>query len=221
MFRPACALFVAGLIALSVAQPSLAASAAVADTSCPTDTLSGFTLVTSTNYSAQRGGGGVLLSYDLRALKWSVSAQRSGGEIFTTDVYTLSGPLAGTPVALELRASTGGSFWERSSSELLVLQVFVDGSQALFVKSTGLQAPVGLPTIVDTSIVLNVTAGQPFRIRTDFFGGDYSDPGGMSAGMSFAGLPPGSVLRSCQGFILAGATPVKKTSWGELRRTYR
>ena len=72
-------------------------------------------------------------------------------------------------------------------------------------------------------IPVTIIAGTPERIRCTALG--RRTPGGnhgseAACGLTFAGLPPGAAIVSCQGYS-GGPTPARSSSWGRVKVLYR
>ena len=64
-------------------------------------------------------------------------------------------------------------------------------------------------------------AGTAFQLRSRYGWSARDGRGRANAGLSFSGIPPGSFLRSCQGYRQDGPVAAAATSWGRVKIRYR
>ena len=70
--------------------------------------------------------------------------------------------------------------------------------------------------------IVTVTSEKPFDLRGALKAAFPENGGsGSAVWIYFENLPPGASLVSCQGYLQAGPTAVRTTSWGKIRRIYR
>ena len=133
-----------------------------------------------------------------------------------SDRFRLVGPPGGGPVVFEARlqlaGGVGGSFGT-CSGDILEL-----GGASASANDGGTMA---LHTTI--TIPISHQVGDEFRIDC-YASGSAGGSGGLGfveAQLSFAGLPPGYGVASCQGYAGDGAVPTRKASWGAFKLHYR
>jgi hypothetical protein len=153
--------------------------------------------------------------------------------IETADIFTLTGPPAGTPVALQarmyVRAVVGVSpgFDQTAGCEARI-QDSPTNYRRVSASVRARFPPYAVQ--LDTTLVLPIVAvaGQPFQINmylsaeTRWGGGFTADTAGEpGVSLSFAGLPPGASLVSCQGFTVESPILVEPTTWSRIKTRFR
>lgn len=188
---------------------------------------SGATTITTTAAEMDTSRDGGSASFNLTDGRFVVGSWSAGiGRITAQDTYTIDQLPAGTPVTLVARlrlngvadASSGLQRWAeyagrlRHGTEMQSAGVYVS---ALF-------SPLPHTRYLNTTIELSlpVTAGVPFTLETRVvaaceFGAraDSQSP----ALLTFAGLPPGARLTSCQGYLQESPVAVEPTSWSRIK----
>lgn len=215
----------------------LASASGPARAQCPPDTLcvvTGCSPKTASQGSASGGANGTSssASYDLLALQFSVGANAGAGDlyagygaVYANDLYTVSGPPEGTPVALGVQVHvngyfvTGGSFPSASGSASVTGP---DGAP-LSISGGAVPAGFGYYGYVDTTAVLPVavTSGVPFPLRWTVGAGVVSGSASLGITAAFVNAPAGTVIHSCQGYSSGSATAARKTTWGRVKAHYR
>ncbi len=77
------------------------------------------------------------------------------------------------------------------------------------------------PGTYDLTLPVQAVGGQTFRLHFEVTGFGTGDPGDASAAFSFARIPPGVAVTSCQGYISDPAVPAHGFTWGRVRTLYR
>lgn len=68
----------------------------------------------------------------------------------------------------------------------------------------------------------NVRAGEPFRVGADVYTDGYENGWSTAQGrLTFADVPPGTRITSCNGYVQDSPVPVKGASWGSIKATYK
>ena|SRR5689334_3589799 len=154
-------------------------------------------------------------------LKWPCSRPGecgTSGKVYVEDDFSLYGLPPGTPVALtvhlagDLEVSFGGFSSTNTTAYL---------RDDLGHEVVGSITPTTFPRHYDVSLPVAAIAGQPFRLHFELSGNALSTSGGGDGAFSFTGLPPGSAVTSCQGYVSDLSVPVAKRTWGALKRFYR
>jgi hypothetical protein len=138
------------------------------------------------------------------ASSWGSGA---GGTAATDDEFTVTGPGSG-PVSFQAILTCGGANSCGDGSALLRR----DASHQVSGWCNELQLSTQLPLAIQASI------GQSFPLHYEVSAS--ASPGcsfTMNGQLSFSGLPAGVSVVSCR----YQATPVRATTWGRLRSTYR
>ena len=117
------------------------------------------------------------------------------------DDFTLSGLPAGTPIMLV--AHLGVSI---SANRLGYPRGAATMSDAF-----GHSVSAFLPGETELTVDVPAVAGQPFLLRFEVSAqGDYEGGGSASGAISFSNVPPGAVVRSCNGYTTAGTVAVRR-----------
>jgi hypothetical protein len=138
--------------------------------------------------------------------------------VYVEDDFSIVGLPDGTPVSLtahmagQLRGSTGPP-----------IVAFV---QATLKDFNGDSQTAGFPALsYDLSLPIQATAGQTFRLHFELNGYGHTSAttatGVANAAFSFAGLPPGVVVTSCQGFFSGPPVATRLSTWGRVKSIYR
>jgi hypothetical protein len=73
--------------------------------------------------------------------------------------------------------------------------------------------------------IIYVIAGTPFRLTFSVANFTYGTPdqsfAQVSGLFSFANVPAGAAIVSCNGYVSDRAVPVRATTWGQLKTLYR
>jgi len=91
-----------------------------------------------------------------------------------------------------------------------------------YMKIWDLTCYLGPPTqTFELYVPLAVSPETPFRLSSEItFGMGQQQVFDAHATLRFTGLPPGSAITSCKGFV-EGSVPARPTSWGRLKAGYR
>ena len=128
------------------------------------------------------------------------------------DDFTLSGLPAGTSVILTAH-----------------LVVSVSSNPYGYPKGSGIlrdafggSASAYLPGVTDLTLDVSAVAGEPFRLSYELTAqGDYVGGGGASGQISFSGVPSGTSIVSCNGYVSDHTVAVRSATWARLKRIYR
>jgi hypothetical protein len=148
----------------------------------------------------------------------------AGTLVDTEDEYRIVGLPAGTPLDFTAEFVVGGSWnvypgvpqGEFSCEAFLA----VDADTSRF--SVPLPGGCCHGTIGQTlSLSLHRLAEEPFKVHLHLGSHDYSGHVDVSGLLRFSGLPVGATVVSCQVYGSDSSTPTKRTTWGQLKNTYR
>jgi hypothetical protein len=160
---------------------------------------------------------------------FSVGSSASGiGRIVAQDTYTIEQLPNGTPVTLVARlkldgvadAANGMQRWAWYEGRLRYGTLMQ--SAELYVSA--LTSPPPHTRYLNTTIELSlpVIAGTPFTLETRVWSdcefGARSDSQ-SPAQLTFAGLPPGGRITSCQGYVQESPVAVEPTTWSRIKAT--
>lgn len=204
------------------------ASARASASTCPSSQidLTGVSVI-SDRQTLDTTGANARGSYDLRTgrLISSVSFNEPGwasSSVATDDEYQIVGLPAGTPVDLQAEYAVSGS-WNvypgvPQGDFTCAASIATDSDSAGFAVPQGscchgtITQPLTLP--------LHLQAQEPFHLRLRLASQDYRGRVDLSAVLTFAGLPAGAGVVSCQGYS-AGVTAARGPTWGRLKSVYR
>jgi hypothetical protein len=167
------------------------------------------------------GCGSAFASYSIPngSLSVSFNAQgdfSTGADARVQDDFTVVGVPAGTPVALvaHLHATLSGTF---------PFGNHVASVSATLTDANGNQATAFAPPSTDQDLTIPVAAvaGQQFRLTFEINGGTQDWSGGGNGAFLFSGLPAGTAVTSCNGYVSDASVPVRQTSWGRIQQLYR
>jgi len=133
-----------------------------------------------------------------------------------SDRFRLVGPPGGGAVGFEARLQLAGGVGGFAGT---------CGGDILEVGGASASANDGGNMVLNTTLAIPIShqVGDEFRI--DYYAsasaGGSGGLGFVEAQLSFAGLPPGYGVASCQGYAGDGAVPTRKASWGALKLHYR
>ncbi len=145
-----------------------------------------------------------------------------------SDAYDVVGVPAGTPVNLTAEFTVDGSvftFGCPGSGCAGVLEMSLQSGALVDETRYQINLFLGSRPIHDVRrIPITIVAGSPVPITFEISG--QRTPGGShgSTGdgrLSFAGLPAGATVVSCQGHSSGAPTPLRRASWGSLKAIYR
>lgn len=148
----------------------------------------------------------------------------------TADDFVLTGPTSGSPIAFFAVWHLSGNIAAGTVS-LPTLPPFCESASADCTLTADAQTATrhyaGCPSSVlvdeDVSLPLSVAAGSHFSLTTATVVQGDCDSHGASLGwqLRFVGLPADHQVTSCWGFATSAPTPVRHTSWGEVKQHYR
>jgi hypothetical protein len=204
----------------------LAAWSGLCAAACPPNTLeclSSSIVSTNPSNSATCSGppndpGSGNASYDLRAGHLALNAggfDWSGG-IFCSDEFQLAGIAPGPTYALTLVGHLKVN-WSRS----------LPGGSMSFDLSAGVPGLNGFRLYgigsVDTTLTcaISVTPGHEWSLGSSLDVGQGGGSMKCAYDYSFANLPPGAFVTSCQGFRQDSPVPALAMTWGRCKATYR
>jgi hypothetical protein len=224
-----------GLLCLgALAQPTTPVHS---QTSCPTTTLNcdGVRSVRSEpegRISCQESGSSSA-GYDLVLGTVNASARHfdpwelpyTSAGVVAEDIFTIVGIQAGEVLTFQARLSvragacSGGPACCNGSAEVGLRESESNSARV----RTPNPEPYECPQVSAVAqIALTRLAGEPFSLT--FFASAYGGEGGSGAAegtLSFAGLPPGAIVRSCHGFAQDFPVPALPLTWGSLKQRYR
>jgi len=147
----------------------------------------------------------------------SYSLQGSGGGVYVEDDFSIVGLPSGTPVSLtaHMTGQLRGPVTPPSYCDV----------QATLKDLNGNSQVAETPTLTyDLSLPVQAIVGQTFRLHFELSGNAYGSSGTVSgagnAEFSFAGLPPGVMVTSCQGYMSGPAVASRVSSWGRVKSIY-
>jgi hypothetical protein len=141
------------------------------------------------------------------------------------DTFVVSGPPPGTRLTFTASLRLQGNGYGRLSwTGFLRESVF---NQIEYHDQFVIDPILGA-IVVDTviTIPISISVADPFpleqgvSVRGEPFGFAGSSSG-LESVLSFSGLPPGSRVISCSGYVQEFTTPVRASSWGGLKLRYR
>lgn len=214
-------------IASIVLLPFGAAHAAPCPESCTNNTFDGTTCTTLATRTVDHSSscapnpGSVITheAYDLVAGSANVSAQscyfapvNGFSGVTVRDRFRLVGPAGPGMISFQARLLTTGQadgfgtvsagFFESGGGA----QSVNDAGQGGFATMLVLPLSLAVGDEVELTYTLDVSA---------------QNAGSAQAQLSFAGLPPGYGVSSCQGYAGEGAVPTRRVSWGKVKSHYR
>lgn len=148
----------------------------------------------------------------------NIGAPNGAGAIIEDD-FSVVGVPSGTPVPL-------------TAHLVATLNSVVTGPccysyvRAHLIDTNGHDVTVGYPEQpapgpYDITLPVQAIAGQTFRLHFEVSGFGLWNPGSGSATFSFTGLPPGTAITSCQGYVSDPAVSSHGFTWGRVRSRYR
>ena len=168
------------------------------------------------------GSGGWSARYNVPAGTLSASVHGSGDfgastSSLVVDDFTVVGLPNGTPVALTVHFAGGlnGGGYADAYTVVTATVGIVGGD---FVDR---RVPNEDPGNFDLSLSVAAIAGQPTRLRFKIDAYCHASSGGGGGSFTFAGLPPGAGIVSCQGYVAGVVVPASGTTWGRLKTLYR
>ena len=198
------------------------ATAATANSNCPSNYLQAGALAkTSTDATdsasdfghCQFSQGSWSASYDIPDGRFSVSASFPGdcggaARVDVHDDFKVIGLPAGTPLPIV-------AVLHASATSATTTIADADGNHVTFGASD--EGAVG-----EVTLPIAAVAEQPFRLTFDAQAGANSPVSGTAlADFHFTGLPPGTAVVSCNGYVSDRSVRVQTTNWGKLKALYR
>ena len=164
-------------------------------------------LVRSSTYAAATCG-------IFRAEEWASAADR----------FTVGGLPEGAPVIFTAAVRLRGFGYGR-----LTLNAFIREGQSnsITYDETFTIDPIVGAVNVDTTLAVTVStfAGTEFTIEhavfVDAVPRFVGSVATLETGLSFSGLPPGSRVTSCNGYLQDSPAPARPASWGAIKTRYR
>jgi len=162
--------------------------------------------------------------YDFRAGR--VRAEASGCytdgpwgtyiDVYASDRFHLTGPSGGGPVEFVARLTVFGGVTQHFNIGVRAALHEIGGDSVI-----GYDDGVVLDKVL--SLTLRHAVGEEFVLRSDANAGTFGGTGShafVEGILSFANLPPGYGIVSCQNYS-GGITPALPTTWGALKLRYR
>lgn len=218
------------LIAVFVLSPAATAA------SCPANTLSAFdSSVTTPDPSGElsllfsSGSGYTGAGYNLIEGSGYAFSSKSNcgctpvGSASTHDVFQLVGPASLLPLTFVARLEVSAN-WTANENP------YATTSAQLREGDSNSQSYVGTrdePRSTTLSIAISRRVGESFdlfiflRASTAGITVLGTESANISGSLSFADLPEGYAVVSCQGYVSEPAVPARTTSWGRLKAIYR
>lgn len=208
-----------------------------AQSPCPTATLScdnvqSVRIEPQGQISCQRSGSSSA-SYDMVRGTVNASARHfdpwempyTSSQVLAEDIFTIVGIPAGGVMTFQARLSVGAGACSNGP------QCCNGSAEAGLRESESNSATVRTPlpepyecsqVSAFAQITLTRVAGEPFSLTyfARAYGGE-GGSGGAGGTLSFAGLPPGAIVRSCRGFAQEFPVPALPLTWGSLKQRYR
>ena len=138
----------------------------------------------------------------------------SGGGVYVEDDFSIVGLPSGTPVSLTAHLAgylNGGGF----PPIYAIVQATVKDLNGNSQVATS-------PTSYDLALPVQAIVGQTFRLHFELNGSSLGPvQGSGNAAFSFTGLPPGTAVTSCQGYVSDPAVAARHWTWGRVKSIYR
>lgn len=147
------------------------------------------------------------------------------GRVVASDEYRVTGLPDGTALVFEARllvvgeARTGCGPIASSASARVTLAEGV-GNEATVLASV---SECGKWAPIDSTIHVNVAceSGELFTLSFNVIAAGRNGTGSATAQLSFAGLPTGARVESCQGFAQDPPVATRRSTWGTIKLAYR
>lgn len=202
--------------------------AARAGAQCPADTMFCSPSGTVVSMSPADSVCGGAVSYNLVTGRFA--AEGGGGDlgglgrVIAWDEYRVVGPPNGTPLAFEGRLKVLGNASAfcapfAGAGFTATLQEGTSNSISVAASEYQCSGHVHADTTLHLSIVR--ASGETFSLMFNLSASGNNGGAFITGELSFAGLPPGALVVSCQGFHQDAPVPVRSTSWGTLKQRYR
>lgn len=150
------------------------------------------------------------------------------------DRFFVEGLPAGTPFAIEARLAVSGVTASgcgpaRDVPSGTIITQLLHGANQQSATASSSDAPPYPPQVCTYSGALNQTlvltipgvAGEGFDLSALFYSNASNGESSVGGTLSFAGLPAGSRVTSCKGFVQHSPVSAAASSWGRLKRIYR
>ena len=208
---------------------------------CPTNVASGCVISycdriesSSPTWAAGIVGGSFSLDLIAGTMEMRSSGcsphQSCGAGLTATDLYQVVGPASANPIPFEVRVALTGSIAAQlhtypfhgtlCSGAQVRFVLSSDAASTEFTDVNGSEPCAGKTVAGGLMLPLARVPGEWFPIRYDLTANASGGEGTIRGAVSFANLPPGYSIVSCQGY---GAPPVATlpSSWGRLKQVYR
>jgi hypothetical protein len=212
-----------------------------ASADCPTNSASGFgggheQTIQSSSPIWNDGVLGGNFSLNLILGTAQLIGSGGGGEqsgacwLNASDLYQIAGPASVDPIPFEVRVRLTGGVTASLNTYPFIGQV-CDGVSVQFHLSSGAafvefneanssQPCAGKTIASDLALPLAKLPGESFPLQYHLQSNNHGGEGTIRGEVSFANLPAGYTIVSCQGYV---GQPVANlpTSWGRLKQAYR
>ena len=156
--------------------------------------------------------------------------QSCGPFLSASDLYQVVGPASAVPIPLEVRVHVTGSVTAELRSWPFIglvcggaqmnFKLFSGAASTQFVGVNDFQPCAGKSFVTDLVLPLARLPGEQFPVGYDLFISSHGGTGTMRGEVSFANLPAGYSIVSCQGYV-GQPVPIVARSWGRLKQAYR
>ena len=138
------------------------------------------------------------------------------------DVFTIVGVPAGATATFQARLSVGASACSGPVGSGSGEAGLRESDSNFATVRSGYVPPAECSQVSETAqITLTLVTGESFALT--YYATAYGGEGGNGAAygtLTFAGLPPGAIIRSCHGFEQEFPVPAIPLSWGSLKQRY-
>lgn len=153
----------------------------------------------------------------------------SFASLTSQDRYTIVGPPSGSPIPFQARVHFTGT---AGGGEVLLpnlgsvcrgSQVAIRLAEGILVDDRTIPSEPCEPKAFDETLVLDLVKlpGEEFTLATSLYqSAGHSIQTSASGALTFAGLPSGYSVQSCQGYAVAPVA-VRARSWGQVKQLYR
>lgn len=186
-----------------------------------------FTTAATFDSAHSTRGGSARARYNLITGTAAGSGGAANATIWITDMFTVNGPTAGTPISFTatLRFTGGLSVSCDGEHHSFCSLLFREGASNARSFSAYLYGNLDYceqtSIAFDSTLVLNInrTVGETFPIRIEISAGQESHGGGggLSTVLEFSGLPPGTSISSCQGYLQESPIPTVPSTWSSIK----
>lgn len=169
-------------------------------------------------------------AYNLPMGTLRASASTGSGFVNASDVFMVSGVPAGTPLNFTAHLHIQGSLVTEvspfSTQRANAYAWLLEGTSNLreFSREVSSSTPPRTATINDDmTITIQNVSPNPINLNL-ILSASTSDHGGtadLQTQLSFTGLPQGSVINSCQGYLYSFPTAIQNVSWSWIKAGVR